>query len=116
MRRLITLAFILFFSSIPMSYAVSDDSGAGIMPGSILYSFDLFFERVELFFAFTAKKKVQVLTSVAEERSSELEALDDDDRERYSASLMARRDVYLEKAHLIVYESSLDYSSVVICH
>ncbi len=101
----------------PMSYAVSGDSGAGIMPGSFLYSFDLFFERVELFFAFTAEKKVQVLTSVAEERSLELEALDDAAKNKYSSTLASQRDLYTEMASNLIDDSSAvvpDDSSIVV--
>ncbi len=96
----------------PVSYAASSNSGAGIMPGGFLYSFDLFFERVELFFAFNQQKKARTLVSIARERELELEALDVSDRERYSTSLVARRDISLDNARRIIQESGHDDSSM----
>ena len=112
MKAAILFVFILFFSFMPMSYAVSGDSDAGIMPGSFLYSFDLFFERIELFFAFNQQKKARTLVFIARERELELEALDDDMNERYSSALVARRDIALDKARRIIQESGPDDSSM----
>jgi len=112
LKAAILFVFILFFSFMPMSYAVSGSSGAGIMPGSFLYSFDLFFERVDLFFAFNQQKKARTMASIARERQLELEALDISDRERYSASLVARRDIALDNARRIIQESGHDDSSM----
>jgi len=92
----------------PVSYAASSDSGAGIMPGSFLYSFDLFFERVDLFFAFNQQKKARTMASIARERQLELEALDNDAKDRYSSALARQRDLYTEMASNLIDNSSVD--------
>ena len=91
----------------PVSYAASGDSGAGIMPGSFLYSFDLFFERVDLFFAFNQQKKARTMASIARERQLELEALDNDAKDRYSSVLARQRDLYTEMASNLINDSSV---------
>ncbi|NOQ38033.1 hypothetical protein GQ472_04020 [archaeon] len=86
------------------------------MPGSFLYSFDLFFERVELFFAFNQQKKARTMISMARERQLELEALDNDAKDRYSSALASQRDLYTEMASNLIDDSSVvvpDDSSVV---
>lgn len=102
----------MLLSFIPASYAVSGDVDAGVLPGSMLYSFDLFLERFELFFSFGPENKVLALISIAQERELELEALDPDDKDRYSSGLVMRQDVCLEKARSIAQESGLDDSFV----
>ncbi len=107
MKAAILFIFILFFSFMPVSYAASGDSGAGIMPGSFLYSFDLFFERVDLFFAFNQQKKARTMASIARERQLELEALDNDAKDRYSSTLARQRDLYTEMASNLIDDSSV---------
>ncbi len=110
MKAAIFFVFMLSLSLLPMSYAISGGGDAGIMPGNILYPFDLFFERMQILFAFNAEKKVQVLISIAQERTSEIEALDSDNRDRYSAILVHQRDLYAEQAKKIISDSDLDDS------
>jgi len=108
LKAAILFVFILFFSFMPVSYAASDNSGAGIMPGSFLYSFDLFFERVDLFFTFNQQKKARIMASIARERQLELEALDNDVKDRYSSALARQRDLYTEMASNLIDDSSVD--------
>ncbi len=107
MKVAILFIFILFFSFMPVSYAAPGNSGAGIMPGSFFYSFDLFFERVDLFFAFNQQKKARTMASIARERQLELEALDNDAKDRYSSVLARQRDLYTEMASNLIDDSSV---------
>ncbi|MEA2004036.1 MAG: DUF5667 domain-containing protein [archaeon] len=112
MKCIAFVVMLLLLSFIPASYAILGDVDAGVLPGDMLYFFDLFLERFELFFSFGPENKVQTLISIAQERKLEFETLDPDDRDRYSSALMMRQDVCLEKAKSIALESGLDDSFV----
>lgn len=97
-------------SVIPMSYAVSERSDAGVLPGSIFYSLDLLLEKVELFFAFGAERKTEVMISIADERMHELGCLDGSLKRKFSETLMSQHISYLDMAEKTISESTLDSS------
>ncbi|NOQ55553.1 MAG: hypothetical protein GQ477_01970 [Nanohaloarchaea archaeon] len=105
----IVILFVLIFI-MPVSYAVGDRVDAGVLPGDIFYAFDLFFERVHLLFTFSSIDKAEILISLANERELELNALDSDDKVRFSAGLIIKQNNYIEQAKININKSDIDDS------
>ena len=78
MRKSFLLLLILMLAVVfvPIS-SVSAAANAGIKPGSFWYSFDIAFEKINLFFTFNFESKVIKALNYANERLAEVEAVVD---------------------------------------
>lgn len=68
------LALILIFLSLFCVPVLADDSDAGVLPDSVWYSFDRFFEKTHLWMAFNPASRARLHLGYAAERSSEASA------------------------------------------
>lgn len=74
------LALALFSAiafSLPASASVA--TSAGVKPGSFWYSFDIAFEKINLFFIFNSENKARKSLEYADERLAEVEAVTEND-------------------------------------
>lgn len=65
------VALLLIFLSLFCVPVLADDSSAGVLPGSVWYGFDMFFEKAHLWITFNPTSRVGLHLGYARERSAE---------------------------------------------
>ena len=79
MKQGLLAIFIFVLIVLPFS-VVSATTDPGVKPSSFFYGFDTFFEKLDLFFTFSAEKKANKALEYAEERLSEAKEEADDNK------------------------------------
>ncbi|NQV00298.1 MAG: hypothetical protein HQ538_06180, partial [Parcubacteria group bacterium] len=102
---LILTILLLVLIAIPSVFATRTTKNPGIKPDSFFYFFDTTFEKINLFFTFSAEKKAKKSLVYAEERLAEMEAISHKNKPKAVAKAMAsyRASISLamEKAKMI---------------